>query len=86
VFVLGAGSFGVAAPSSPGALGVFEAALVGALTVGLKVDPSPATAFAIALHLSNYINTGLIGGYALLREGETLSSLYNQLGRLKSRA
>jgi uncharacterized protein (TIRG00374 family) len=86
VFVLGAGSFGVAAPSSPGALGVFEAALVGALTVGLKVDPSPATAFAIALHLSNYINTGLIGGYALLREGETLSSLYSQLGRLKVKA
>ena len=86
VFVLGAGSFGVAAPSSPGALGVFEAALVGALTVGLKVDPSPATAFAIAVHLSNYINTGLIGGYALLRDGETLSSLYSQLGRLKARA
>ncbi len=86
VFVLGAGSFGIAAPSSPGALGVFEAALVGALTVGLKVDPSPATAFAIALHLSNYINTGLIGGYALLREGETLSGLYSQLGRLKVKA
>lgn len=86
VFVLGAGSFGVAAPSSPGALGVFEAALVGALTVGLKVDPSPATAFAITLHLSNYINTGLIGGYALLREGETLTSLYEHLGRLKAKA
>jgi uncharacterized protein (TIRG00374 family) len=86
VFVLGAGSFGVAAPSSPGALGVFEAALVGALTVGLKVDPSPATAFAITLHLSNYINTGLIGGYALLVEGETLTSLYERLGRLKLKA
>jgi len=85
VFVLGAGSFGIAAPSSPGALGVFEAALVGALTVGLKVDPSPATAFAIALHLSSYINTGLIGGYALLREGETLASLYNHLGKLKGK-
>lgn len=86
VFVLGAGSFGVAAPSSPGALGVFEAALVGALTVGLKVDPSPATAFAITLHLSNYITTGLIGGYALLHEGETLTSLYERLGKLKVKA
>lgn len=82
VFVLGAGSFGVALPSSPGAVGVFEAALVGALAL-LKVDPSPATAFAIIMHLSNYINTGLIGGYALLREGETLASLYARLGRLK---
>ena len=51
----------------------------------LKVDPSPATAFAITLHLSNYINTGLIGGYALLREGETLASLYSRLGRLKEK-
>ena len=82
VFVLGAGSFGVAAPSSPGAVGVYEAALVAALAV-FKVDPSAATAFAITLHLSNYLNTGLIGGYALLREGETLSGLYTRLGRLK---
>jgi uncharacterized protein (TIRG00374 family) len=82
VFVLGAGSLGVAAPSSPGAVGVFEAALVGALAI-FKVDPSPAMAFAITLHLSNYINTGLIGGYALLREGETLASLYHRLGKLK---
>lgn len=84
VFVLGAGSFGVAVPSSPGAIGVFEAALVGALAL-LKVDPSSATAFAIILHLSNYVTTGLIGGYALLREGETLASLYTRLGRLKDK-
>jgi uncharacterized protein (TIRG00374 family) len=83
VFVLGLGSLGIAAPSSPGALGVFEAALVGALAL-LKADPSPATAFAIVVHLSNYINTGLIGGYALSREGETLASLYRRLGRLKA--
>ena len=82
VFVLGAGSLGIAAPSSPGAVGVFEAALVAALAV-FKVDPSQATAFAITLHLSNYLTTGLIGGFALLREGETLSSLYARLGRLK---
>jgi len=82
VFVLGVGSLGIAAPSSPGAVGVFEAALVGALAV-FKADPSTATAFAITLHLSGYIFTGLIGGYALLREGETLASLYQRLGRLK---
>ena len=33
IFALGVGALGIAAPSSPGAIGVFEAALVGALVV-----------------------------------------------------
>ena len=87
IFVLAFGSFGIAAPSSPGGVGVFEWAHIGALMILVhQTDPSPAMgAFALTLHLSNYIITGLIGGYALLREGETLSSLYSRLGRLKEK-
>jgi uncharacterized protein (TIRG00374 family) len=83
IFALGVGALGIAAPSSPGAIGVFEAALVGAL-VAFGVDASPATAFAITLHISNYIVTGLIGGYGLYKDGESLSGLYTRLGKLKS--
>ncbi len=86
IFVLAFGSFGIAAPSSPGGVGVFEWAHIGALAILLQTKPSAEMgAFALVLHLSNYIITGLIGGYALLREGETLSSLYSRLGRLKEK-
>ena len=83
LFVLGVGSLGIAAPSSPGALGVFEAALVGALAV-FKVDASSAAAYAVTTHAIGYVITGLIGGYALYRDGESLSSLYARLRKLKS--
>jgi len=83
LFALGVGALGIAAPSSPGAIGVFEAALVGALIV-FGVDASPATAFALTVHITSYIITGLLGGYGLYKDGESLSSLYNRLGRMKS--
>lgn len=83
LFVLGAGGLGIAAPSSPGALGVYEAALVGAL-VAFGLDASPAAAYAITMHVVIYLLTGSIGGYALYKDGESLSSLYTRLRRLKS--
>ncbi len=83
LFALGVGALGIAAPSSPGAIGVFEAALVGALFV-FGVDASSATAFALAVHFTTYIITGLIGGYGLYTDGESLSGLYTRLGKMKS--
>jgi uncharacterized protein (TIRG00374 family) len=83
LFALGVGSLGIAAPSSPGAIGVFEAVLVGALVV-FGLDASPATAFALSVHFTSYIFTGLIGGYGLYKDGESLSSLYTRLGKMKS--
>jgi len=83
LFALGVGALGIAAPSSPGAIGVFEAALVGALFV-FGVDASSATAFALSVHFTSYIITSLIGGYGLYKDGESLSGLYNRLGKMKS--
>ena len=83
IFALGVGALGIAAPSSPGAIGVFEAVLVGALVV-FGVDASPATAFALSVHFTSYIITALIGGYGLYKDGESLSSLYTRLGKMKS--
>jgi len=83
LFALGIGALGIAAPSSPGAIGVFEAVLVGALVV-FGLDASPATAFALSMHIISYIFTGLIGGYALYKDGESLSSLFTRLDRMKS--
>ncbi len=83
IFALGVGSLGIAAPSSPGAIGVFEAALVGAMVV-FGLDASPATAFALSLHAINYAVTGLFGGYGLYKDGESLSGLYARLGKMRS--
>ena len=83
LFALGVGSLGIAAPSSPGAIGVFEAVLVGALVV-FGLDASPATAYALSVHFTSYVITALIGGYGLYKDGESLSSLYTRLGKMKS--
>jgi uncharacterized protein (TIRG00374 family) len=83
VFTIGVGALGVALPSSPGALGVYEAALVGALAVfGLEV--SATIAFALSMHIIGYVLTGLIGGYGLYKDGESLSSIYAQLRKMKT--
>lgn len=78
LFGLGAMAFGNAIPSLPGAVGTFEAAFGGAVTL-LSGDQSTALAAALVAHLSNYVFTGIIGLYALSNEGETLGGIYRQL-------
>jgi glycosyltransferase 2 family protein len=78
MFGLGAAAFGGAVPSAPGALGPYEAALGGALTL-LSGDKSTSLAAALTSHLFNYITSMVLGGFALSREGQTLSGIYRQL-------
>jgi uncharacterized membrane protein YbhN (UPF0104 family) len=77
-FGLGAVAFGNAIPSLPGAVGTYEGALGGALTF-LSGDQSTALAAALTSHFFNYLTSGIIGLYALSREGETLMGVYRQL-------
>jgi glycosyltransferase 2 family protein len=74
-FALGVAAIGIAAPSSPGAIGVMEAAIVGALSL-FNLDPSVALAFALTTHVIQYLLTGVLGAYGLSRDGETLRGLY----------
>lgn len=83
LFALGVGALGIAAPSSPGAIGVFEASILVALAA-FGLDASTATAFALSVHFTSYIITALIGGYGLYKDGESLSGLYTRLGKMKS--
>ena len=78
LFGLGAVAFGNAIPSLPGAVGTYEAALSGALTL-LSGDQSTALAAALTAHLIGYIINGVLGTFALSREGETLMGVYRQL-------
>ncbi|HVM71750.1 MAG TPA: lysylphosphatidylglycerol synthase transmembrane domain-containing protein [Anaerolineales bacterium] len=78
LFALGAVAFGNAIPSLPGAVGTYEGALGGALTI-LSGDQSTALAVALTSHLIGIIPTTLLGAIALSREGETLMGVYRQL-------
>ena len=84
MFGLGAAAFGGAVPSLPGAVGTFEGAFGGAITI-LTGDPSTALAVALTGRLYNYINSGVIGGIGLLREGQTLSGIYEQLKNFRTK-
>ncbi len=82
-FSLAVTALGIAAPSSPGAVGVFEAAMVGSQAL-FGVDTSVALAAAITAHLLQYIVTGVLGIYALVRDGESLAGLYRRVRGLQS--
>ncbi|MBE9524509.1 MAG: flippase-like domain-containing protein [Chloroflexi bacterium] len=81
-FAVGVSSLGVAVPSSPGFVGVFEASLVGALAL-LGVSTSVAFAYALTTHFFYFLITGIIGGYGLSREGESLRNIYQAIKRIK---
>jgi len=78
LFGLGAVAFGNAIPSMPGAIGTYEGALAGALTL-VTHNESASLALAVTAHVFNYLVTGVIGLYALSNEGETLMGVYRQL-------
>ena len=82
-FTLAVMALGVAAPSSPGAVGLLEASVVGALSA-FGLDPSVTLAVALTAHLSNYLTTGLIGAYALTRDGQSLSGLYGDVRQIST--
>jgi uncharacterized protein (TIRG00374 family) len=84
MFGLGAAAFGGAVPSLPGAVGTFEGAFGGAITL-LTGNESTALAVALTGRLYNYVNSGVIGGIGLLREGQTLSGIYGQLKSLRAK-
>lgn len=81
-FALMVAALGIAAPSSPGGVGVFEAAIVGALAL-FGVDSSVALAAAITAHLIQYLVTGVLGAYALFKDGESLTSLYRRVRQIQ---
>jgi uncharacterized membrane protein YbhN (UPF0104 family) len=84
MFGLGAGAFGNAVPSLPGAVGTYEGAMGGALTL-LSGDKSTSLAVALTSHLINYLTAIVLGGYALIRDGQSLSGIYRQLTAFRNK-
>jgi uncharacterized protein (TIRG00374 family) len=78
LFVLGAAAFGGAIPALPGGVGTFEGAVSAALAL-FTGDQSTALAAALTMRLYNYLNSGILGGIGLMREGQSLSGVYQQI-------
>jgi uncharacterized protein (TIRG00374 family) len=76
--VVGAAAFGGAVPALPGAVGTFEGAIGGALAL-LTGDQSTSLTVALTARFYNYLNSTVVGGLGLAREGQTLSGIYRQL-------
>lgn len=77
-FVVGVISLGIALPSAPAGLGIYEVAMIGAFNL-LGVSSSQGLAVALIAHFLHISITGLIGAYAILRDGETLTGIYLRL-------
>jgi glycosyltransferase 2 family protein len=85
LLLLAAAAFGGALPAAPGGLGTTDGAITWALTL-MTGDGSTALALALTVRLYNYLNSGVIGGIGLGREGETLGAIYRELKNLRSPA
>jgi uncharacterized membrane protein YbhN (UPF0104 family) len=77
-FMLTVTLLGIAVPSSPGFIGVFEAAGVLALSV-FDVPRGDALAASLLIHGIVYILGSVLGAIAMTREGETLMGIYRQI-------
>ena len=83
-FGLGVAAFGNAIPSLPGAIGTYEGAFGGALTL-VTGDQSTAFAAALAGRLYIYISSLTVGFIGLASEGQTLSGIYQQLREFRAK-
>ncbi len=80
MFVMATVNLGVLIPSSPGGLGVFQYFAILALEF-LKTAHAPATAYALVIHLAQYLPVTLIGLAWLPRFGvKTLSEVEAESG------
>jgi glycosyltransferase 2 family protein len=72
-------AMGIALPSAPAGLGVFEGALVGALSFLVVGQQSNFLGMALVLHVIQIVITFILGGIGMLRQGWTLKKLLAQV-------
>lgn len=77
-FIAGLIALGVAIPSAPASVGVYEATIMGAFAL-LGVTASYGLAYAIVLHLAQVLVTTIFGVWGLIRDGQSLSSLFETI-------
>ena len=84
-FGIGVVGVGVAVPSAPGSLGIVQGVIVSVFPTLFDLDRSVALAYAITVH-SIYLGvTSGLGLIGLLRDGQSLGSVYRDLRERMSR-
>ncbi|MRS05642.1 flippase-like domain-containing protein, partial [bacterium] len=79
IFLTGVMALGVAIPSAPSALGVYEASFVAAIVI-LGGQTGTALAYAIILHLLAFSFSAIFGIWGLIREGLGFSKILSTFG------
>jgi hypothetical protein len=77
-FIAAVLALGVAIPSAPAALGVFEAAFTGAIVL-IGGSASTGFAYGLTLHLIQFVLVGIIGIWGLYRDGTSLSAFIGEV-------
>lgn len=78
VFVGAILALGVAIPSAPAAVGVYEASMTAALVI-VGADESAALVYAILIHVLQFTISMIFGLWGLVRDGQSLSGLLADL-------
>ncbi len=73
-FVVSAAALSIAAPSSPGGVGVFQAGVIAALQL-LGQPQAESASFAFAYHATNYLILTILGIIGLTKTGSTFRSV-----------
>jgi uncharacterized membrane protein YbhN (UPF0104 family) len=68
----------VAPPSAPGTPGLYQATIVGALSLIAGFNPVQMTAFAIAVHIFQVIPLGILGIWGSLSTNLNLRTVFQQ--------
>jgi uncharacterized protein (TIRG00374 family) len=79
-FICSVLALGIAIPSAPAALGVFEAALTGAVVL-LGGSTSSGFAYGLMVHLIHFVVVAIIGLWGLSRDQVSLSTLFTEILR-----
>lgn len=83
VFINSILAMGIALPSAPAALGVFEASIVAGLKV-LGISYSYALAYGVMMHFLQFAITGLLGFFSLALEKQSITDLFKLSSRSKT--
>ncbi len=76
-------ALGMMIPSSPGGIGVYEAAVVAALGV-IHIDTETALAYAVSVHVLNSVGVVVLGLMGLGLEGQTLERLMQEVWKVSA--
>lgn len=78
IFANSALALGIALPSAPAGLGLYESSIVAGLKL-FNVQEPVALAFALVMHISQFVLIAVLGLVALSKDGTSLTNLFSKL-------